>query len=254
MTEIDTPLIFPRDATATYYTKLTAVPGARGLGQVSADVHVLHSLVMKAYEEHASPPSTTTATKQGNHRARLGILFCATRNETTGPETRPQAGTVNGLLVQSLARPNWDKVVADGLFVHERTTVTFHSYSAGDQVSVCMWANPVKEIASPQTARGRYTVGSSKVNLNNPNDLAAWMRRRMTAGGLQLDDRTLDVSAQGRGLRAPSKDGQLRIVLRAFRCRGTVVDPDLFTEMVMTGVGRGKSYGAGLLIVQKLQR
>lgn len=252
---LTTPLVFAQDAATTYVSVLRTDPNHPKVKSASHNVQYLHQLVMTSVRAHLpdwyDPFGTTAPSPEleapGEQRKQFAVLFAAKRNS---PEDHAGklAGVVTGLYVTSLAKPFWDELVGEGICVVQHLGVETHAYRAGDRLSVQMWANPTMDLKEP--GDGRHKRGS-RVSLGNPNDAADWLRRTMARHGATVDDAKLRLG-QTRGLRAPSKSKQLKVVLRPYTFVVTVDDPDKFAHAAVNGVGRSKAFGAGLMRIQRL--
>jgi hypothetical protein len=85
--------------------------------------------------------------------------------------------------------------------------------------------------------------------LTDANDARDWMYRAMDRSGCSVEADGFWLG-ETREVLAPSVGGQFRLVLRPFRFHAVVNEPAVFAAAVLDGLGRGKSYGAGLLHVQ----
>jgi CRISPR system Cascade subunit CasE len=117
----------------------------------------------------------------------------------------------------------------------------FAALRKGLAVTYRIVVNPVKRERLPleqKNQRGRVIPLSG-------TEADQWWIRRAASAGLQphvLTPTNL-APAQPRGADAP----QMRHSLIRYDGTATVTDPDALTEAVLTGIGRGKAYGAGLL-------
>lgn len=115
-------------------------------------------------------------------------------------------------------------------------------YPAGTPVQVSLIGNPVvSEFTRGQRGRRRPL----------PLDQhEAWLRRKLD-GAVDLDE----VAVQPIGSRSGRRgDGRVLHRLAGFYAAGTVTDSGALAGLIRSGVGPGKAYGAGLLLVSEVTR
>lgn len=114
-------------------------------------------------------------------------------------------------------------------------------FEPGDRVQVALIANPTRAISTGHTTRG--TVRPVPIG-----DCADWLARK-TAGALDLRD----VEVEELGARTGARHN-MRVTHRlvGYAATATVTDSDALKHLITHGVGRGKAYGAGLLLVNAL--
>lgn len=155
-------------------------------------------------------------------------------------------------------RPLWALPRADVLVIQGPVPVTAahlpHGYilhathrpvavpAAGTPVTAHLIANPTR---APRDATCRQALP--------PGERDAWLARKLD-GALTLDaahtgGRPLS-PATGRGTGART----ITLTRHAFHARGTVADQVALARMMLGGVGAGKGYGCGLLIVTACAR
>jgi CRISPR system Cascade subunit CasE len=120
-------------------------------------------------------------------------------------------------------------------------TPMFNALRKGLAVRYRIVVNPVKTERLPLEQKGQR---GQRIPLTGP-DADLWWTRRANEAGLQLHTLlpTPVAGAQPRG-----KDARpMRHHLVRYEGTATVTDPDALTHAVLTGIGRAKSYGAGLL-------
>ncbi|MCU0922945.1 MAG: type I-E CRISPR-associated protein Cas6/Cse3/CasE [Burkholderiaceae bacterium] len=78
---------------------------------------------------------------------------------------------------------------------------------------------------------------------------AAWLQARAARLGIAIDADALQVEGYARHR---GKSDELRFSTVDFSGRLQVVDPDAFREALFRGVGHGKAFGCGLLLVRAL--
>lgn len=211
----------------------------------SRDIGALHRLVMSGYFRAL----------EGGHddaRSRLDSLFLAQR---PAPDTRratypPLARSAGKVLVQASAVGEWDNAdPALGVTASDPIAVNL-SVDEGDRVEVQTLANPMRSLASERDEDGRPIGRGKRVVVTQANDVADWFVRVMGKKGLALEPHAVTVGQAERLQGTRTKGGgrtALNVDVRLLRGSGIVTDPEAFTEMLTTGIGRGRPYGAGLV-------
>lgn len=117
----------------------------------------------------------------------------------------------------------------------------FAALRKGLAVSYRIVLNPVKRERLPLQDKGQR---GRIIPLSGP-DADQWWVQRAADTGLQLHVLTPTnlAAARPRGADAPP----MRHSLVRYDGTATITDPDALTQAVLTGIGRGKAYGAGLL-------
>ncbi|MFR9795115.1 type I-E CRISPR-associated protein Cas6/Cse3/CasE [Streptomyces sp. MS06] len=117
----------------------------------------------------------------------------------------------------------------------------FAALREGLAVNYRIVLNPVKRERLPLQQKGRR---GRIIPLAGP-EADHWWRQRAADAGLQLHVLTPTnlAPARARGADAPS----MRHSLVRYDGTATITDPQALTQAVLTGIGRGKAYGAGLL-------
>ncbi|MEU0640615.1 MULTISPECIES: type I-E CRISPR-associated protein Cas6/Cse3/CasE [Streptomyces] len=212
----------PYELTLTRLHLNLAHPRARG---DLADNNALHQTLMRLVPDHL-----------GDHpRQAANLLF---RLEPEYLRHQPL------ILVQTVTRPD------PGRLPDHYATATLHPLhgltghlTRDRRVRYRITASPSKRnhgvpIPGQPTPRPR-----SRTPLTGA-DAHAWWQRRATQAGLTLDTPPTATPAH---FRTRSRAPGLEHRFTRFDGTATIADPNALTQALITGIGRGKSYGAGLL-------
>lgn len=146
----------------------------------------------------------------------------------------PRAGVV---LVQSDAPLPPETFHGEASSIRAKCVPT--TFTHGQRVEIAGIVNPTKA----QRRDGRH---SAKVKL--PDDqVPAWIARRMS-GAVSLSQIDVESMSPAQGRR---KDKSTILhTRRAFHAFATVTDPDRLASLIESGIGQGKRFGCGMLIVK----
>ncbi|MEU8975636.1 type I-E CRISPR-associated protein Cas6/Cse3/CasE [Streptomyces monashensis] len=189
-----------------------------------ADYNALHRTIMQLLPDNLGP----------HPRQRAGALF------------RLEPGNHQPVLLLQTRIPPDLTALPDhyGTTATSDLTPTLHALTPGRRVRYRITANP--------STRSRNTPGPGENPLPKHgrvlalDDTAAlaWWQRRATQAGLHLNEATLEHRTFRRPRRG--KPGPCHRLLQ-FDGTALITDPAALTDALLTGIGRAKSYGAGLL-------
>ncbi|MEU8109520.1 type I-E CRISPR-associated protein Cas6/Cse3/CasE [Nonomuraea muscovyensis] len=214
-----------------FLTKLTVNHRSAAFMRDAADVHDMHRTLMSAY-----PKLPPTATYRSTH----GILWRI--------DTMPGGGIVQ--YVQSQTAPDWDRL-PDGLLLKPAEVRSLRpvldAIAPGRKFAFRLMANPTRDIRVEDGKEQR-----KRVPVRDPGAQIEWIICKGEQHGF-----VIPASRQGApdvmSSPAPRLVGKRReprrITIDPVRFDGhlVVTDPSAFTEAVVNGIGRAKSYGCGLL-------
>ena len=187
-----------------------------------ADAVGLHRTVMRLAPQHL-----------GEHpREQAGVLFRLDEDPN---------GAV--LLIQTADLPDLTQLPTG--YGHTDTrdlSPMFKALTAGIHVRYRIAANAAKRLrpAAEQEAAGR---SHGKIIPLHGEEAAVWWRRRSTEAGLDVHTVLATSLRPARSRQAPGP----RHELTRFDDTATITDPTALTAAIVTGIGKGKPYGAGLL-------
>lgn len=206
-----------------YLSQLVLNEHDRTVQRDFSNAHDLHRRIMQAFPDE----------QRDKPRADWNVLF---RHE-------PDSGVI---LVQSAIEPNWSQL-KQGYLATEPITKPFDLEASqlieGRVVQFRLKANPSKR--DKQTGK---TVGM----FYQPDQLA-WLERQAARHGFHL--LSVDVVPTPNVFGVKTKGTPpIRIFTVIYQGILQVTDPSLFVAAIQHGIGRGRSYGCGLLSVAPVQR
>lgn len=112
-----------------------------------------------------------------------------------------------------------------------------------------MVANPTRDVATTRGARSR------RVGCVTPQHQLEWLTRKGEWGGFRVTQNSLEepnvsLSVTDR-VTFPRKGSEVTLVRVQFDGVLEVTDPEAFRHSLVTGVGRGRAYGCGLLTLAR---
>lgn len=199
-----------------YLSKLVLNESNLAVQRDLSNAHALHQRIMQGFpDENRAMP-----------RADWNVLF---RHE---PDS-------NVILVQSTVEPDWSRLASDYLLTYD--TKPFNPASSHFQIGKVLRfrlrANPSK-----RDSQTKKTIGYYK-----PADQVAWLERQAERNGFRLQVVDVIPSANVFGLK--KGNAPVRITTALYQGTLEVTASDLFLTALEKGIGRGKSYGCGLLSV-----
>ncbi|MER7114105.1 type I-E CRISPR-associated protein Cas6/Cse3/CasE [Saccharomonospora azurea] len=196
-------------------TKILTNPNHPRVARDLRDIHRLHQVLTKI----ACPPDLGPAS-----RAAVGLLY---RLERGGSE----------ILLQSRAPLNTDELPAGYLAAEPKSrslAPLLERLTAGTTVRYKITGNPVA------SRDGR------RLPIDDPEAAVEWWRRTATSRGLTPDTIALTDLHKTSGARNGTR---ITINTGTFVGVGTVTDADQLREAIVSGIGRARAYGCGLLSV-----
>lgn len=189
-----------------------------------SDAHHLYHLILSGFEG--------VTTDAGSSGRPAHVLFAPARQEP------PAAGRPLKVLVQSPQEPNWQPLLGDGRVSGARTFTTDCTYRAGQTLGLRVIANPSRKLRSPKR----------RVSLTDPNQVRAWLHRRLLEHGLSAAMDDIDVGPP-RWIGGTKESGdRFQLVTRTLHAGATVLDATRVHDLLRGGLGQGKSYGCGLVL------
>ena len=191
-----------------------------------SNIHNLHRSIMQAFPD-LEPP---TDGEQKRVRADWQILF------------RLEADS-NVLLVQSELEPDWGKLPLT--YLSQQQCKPFQpemsQFPIDRLLRFRLKANPSK-----RDIKTRKTVG-----LYSQPDQENWFTRQATQHGFSVEGLDIIPAANLWGAKAKGQP-PIKIHTALFQGVLKVQDPALFVKAIREGIGKGKSYGCGLLSLQRI--
>lgn len=192
----------------------------RGIYYDLDNLHALHQRIMQGFPDEVGPDA----------RAKFQVLY------------RREPGEFK-VLVQSSVEPDWSRLPPGYLTQFRTTTLTplLGRLEPGMRLRFRLIANPTKR--DKQTGK--------VVALSRPEDQEAWLRRQGARSGFEVTGLRIGPSEPKQGRK---KGASAAVTLSAVLFDGTltVTDVDALRLAVRQGIGRGRSYGCGLLSLAPL--
>lgn len=201
------------------------------------DGHRLHQKVMLGFPDRSQPSDNP----KNECRKDWQILY---RLEGTT------------LLVQSGIEPNWDRLPAGYIPDQIRRELDFQTIQAGELLKFRLLANPVKqrtfdrqdEAGQPIPKTDGSGISQQKTLrrlITKEEDQILWLAARLNGAKLEecyvASPSKIKLKNKSSIIRTVQFDGTLRII-----------NPHDFVNVLLQGVGRGRSYGCGLLSIAKV--
>jgi CRISPR-associated protein Cas6/Cse3/CasE, subtype I-E/ECOLI len=171
-------------------------------------------------------------------RAHLSVLF---RAEDTPTGTH--------LLLQSTHQPDPDRLPDGyGTALTRPLDPLLDALRPGLTIRYRCVASPVRKPGA--TTRALYNLPAVVALTGNAAD-QWWLRQAEDAGlkPLHLHSQPLDAVSGQRGHQGPAAQQRVRHARIRFDGTAAVIDPDRLRVKITEGIGRGKSYGCGLLSI-----
>jgi CRISPR system Cascade subunit CasE len=171
-------------------------------------------------------------------RAQLGVLF---RTEDTPTGTH--------ILLQSAHEPDTTRLPTDyGTVVTRPLDSLLDALRPGLTIRYRCVASAIRKPGA--TTRTLYGL-PSVVALTGAAADQWWIRQTETAGlkPLDLHSHPMDAVRGQRGTQGPAAEQRIRHTRTRFDGTAAILDPDLLRTKITEGIGRGKSYGCGLLSI-----
>ena len=189
------------------------------------NAHKFHQQIMQAFPNEANQH----VKENWNPRQEWNILF---RHE---PDS-------NIVLVQSAIEPDWSQLPQEYLQKHVTKSINYtaEKFAPGQVFQFRLRANPSK-----RDQETRKTVGFLK-----QADQLTWLERQSDRFGFRIHSTTVIPSPNVFGQKGKGSS-PIRVTTALFQGILKVTDSVSFTKAVCEGIGRGKSYGCGLLSVAR---
>lgn len=204
-----------------YLSKLVLNERDRTVQRDLSNAHALHQRIMQAFPDE----------QQENSRANWNILF---RQE-------PDSSIV---LVQSGVEPNWMHLSNNYLIQSPNlTSVDFATsrLEVGRVLQFRLKANPSK-----RDKQSRKLIG-----MFHQVDQIAWLERQASQHGFKLLSVDVIPTPNVFGVKAKGK-APIRIFTVMYQGILQITDSAQFINVMQQGIGRGRSYGCGLLSIARL--
>ncbi|GLZ78349.1 type I-E CRISPR-associated protein Cas6/Cse3/CasE [Actinorhabdospora filicis] len=207
-----------------HLTRITLNPADRNAITDLGDLQRLHRRLMLLVPDDLGDRA----------RQQAGVLF---RIDETASRT--------AILIQTRAEPGVDRIPSGyGTIEHRDISPLLEHLAVGTKVAYRITANPSK----------RNAIGEAAGKIRALNGAAAdtWWRDKATACGMEPGQFSTVSLPDAVAKKGPDPRRWIRHGLRRFEGTATVTDPDALRDAVLSGIGRAKAYGAGLLSLRVL--
>lgn len=204
-----------------YLSKLVLNERDRTVQRDLSNAHALHQRIMQAFPDEAGDLP----------RAGWNVLFRLEPNS-------------NVLLVQSEVEPNWTYLPTSYLTCASAFTqvdLDASRLETGRIFQFRLKANPSK--------RDRQT--RKLIGMFHQTDQLTWLERQASQHGFKLLGVDVIPSPNVFGMKAKG-EAPIRILTVLYQGILQITDPTLFTTAMQQGIGRGRSYGCGLLSISRI--
>lgn len=204
-----------------YIAKLELNERNREVHRDLGNAHALHQRIMQAFPDE----------QREQARAGWNILF---RQE-------PDSSVV---LVQSAIAGNWDQLPSAYLITHQSKefTAEVQQFKAGRILQFRLKANPSK----------RDNKTKKLIGMLHASDQIAWLERQAAQHGFSVQGVDLmpmpNIFGIKKGAKAPIRLGAV-----LYQGILQITESDRFVAALQSGIGRGRSYGCGLLSTAQLR-
>ncbi|MFJ2227008.1 type I-E CRISPR-associated protein Cas6/Cse3/CasE [Streptomyces halstedii] len=184
-------------------------------------------------------------------RAQMGVLSTWTLNLR---EARLS------LVVQSLVPGDWSRLPRAALAGEPETLTLDRTFGVGDTVDFRTVVNPV--YSRPPAPGSLEKTRGTRVAHTRPDHVKSWFTRRLQPSGepatapdgvtrLGADSRADDLAVRMLPrISSPAPHKGLRLVRAEIRGTLTVTHPQSFVDALTKGLGHGRAYGCGLILVR----
>lgn len=177
----------------------------------------------------------------------LGLVRCVPRGARILFRVEPES--IEGsqtLIVQSLGEPNWRRLngaLANRPIV-KKATVPFRE---GTHYGFRLYGNAIKRCSKRTTVKSSGMRGDNSIKTDEGQ--TEWLQSKAALHGFKVDGFFIDGIENSLVIREIETDFQVYQV--KYEGSLTVVDASKFAQAFMFGVGRGKSFGCGLLSLRR---
>jgi len=235
-----------------YLSQIDLNPQSEQVHKDIADCHEMHKRLMSAFPRKKK-------TSQGA-REQFNILYRLDFN-------RQSHSLI--LHVQSSEKPKWD--FPSGYLRerggHENDPIKISEFQLNKEalhknrlLKFNLRANPTKKIDTKSV--GGEKRNGRRVPLIKQEDLVEWINRKANDSGFEIIDvfaytKSDVIAKQTKGIKTTQSDGQTivhKLTFQGVNFSGTlkITDPEKFMDAIKKGIGQGKSFGMGLLLLRAI--
>jgi len=187
--------------------------------------HDMHRTIMKAFPEHGTDQA----------RKEFGVLYRVLFQNTS-----------IWLYVLSEQKPDWPRIFQNGYIAKGCKDISGvkNAFREGRSFLFDILLQPSKKLSRPDGNSRRVTIGE-------PEEREQWLQRKARESGFRLEWYREEGKRKISGYHSTDRGGPLH--LDAIRYRGvlTIEDDEKFINAYRSGIGPGKAYGLGMLLLAK---
>lgn len=189
------------------------------------DCHDMHRTIMKAFPESGS----------ANAREKYGVLYRLIEQEKNIV-----------LYVLSDIEPEWESIRSNG----------FEAKGCKDISGLLNVLIPKRRFAfdilvQPYRKQSREEGNSRRIMLRTPEERQAWLEKKATENGFRLEWFREEGHNLITGKHSEENGGAMFIGTVRYRGVLSVEDKEKFTKAFKRGIGPGKAYGLGMLMLSR---
>ncbi|MEU0375190.1 type I-E CRISPR-associated protein Cas6/Cse3/CasE [Streptomyces sp. NPDC006283] len=189
---------------------------------------VMHQLVTRGWGD--SP------IRESDQRS---VLYAAERSPTDAERGCGLTGRPSGLLVQSGEEPDWRGLIRDGVLASAHPERVEQVWRRGERAELRVSASP---LVSRNGTNGKL---ARRELLRTREECRTWFCTHLKRAGCTPILASIEV-ADAERTRAHGRT----ITFRSFRATVKISDPERFHALLVSGMGRNRAWGAGLVLAR----
>lgn len=203
-----------------YLTRIDLVPQHRGIQRALGDCQQLHQMIMSLFE---------------SDRKSSGVLYRIRED-----------GQARAIYLYSSRPVNQDRLLTGMRFSGQRDlTGWLNALQKGQVWRFDLLASPTKKVEQDNGKNSRRRI------LRTLEERCAWLERKGEQNGFQLLNLQELEGGQLTGRHRQERGGTMRLDQYHYQGALRITDEKQFQRAVQEGIGPGKSYGLGMLLLSQ---